>query len=319
MSDTAGVLALAEQRFGVLTLARAERHGVSYAQVRALLRQGVLVREADGVFRAVGAPRTYEQQVALAIAAAGGHAWAAGPCAARLWRKGIPWFEQADPEIVVPYGRRSLTDARRFSTVRRTRALAPFDRTTLHGLPITSKRRTVVDCLGAVSEPALFALADDVLFRSDPRGLRAAFARSRRTRHARTMDRILAPWEHDGPPPESPKEMSLVRVLLDAGLPLPERQVPIVDPATGRTVARADHGYVAARLAIEYLGQRDHGLRQAHGDALRHTDLEAMGWTAAYARKDDLAHPQPFVARVIALLDARLPERHPLRRHLRAG
>jgi hypothetical protein len=318
MSFSHDALALAENRHGVLTLARARRHGIGYERIRALLTSGVLVREADGVFRAAGAPRTYEQQVALAIAAAGGKAWAAGPCAARLWRRGIPWFEQATPEIVIPYGRRSSVDARRFAAVRRTRNLPPRDRTVLAHIPITSKRRTVVDCLGAVEDAALFALADDVLFRSHPRDLRAALNDAR---HKRLLERVLAPWEVEGPPPDSPKEISLVRVLFDAGLPMPERQVPIIDPATGRTVARADHGYLAARLAIEYLGQRDHGLRQAHGDILRHEDLEAMGWAAAYGRKEHLQAPgsTAYAALVTQLLQARLPRHHLHRRHLRAA
>jgi hypothetical protein len=311
-------LALAEPRFGVLTLERARYHGLDRRAMQRLVESGAFVREATGVFRAAGAPRTYEQHVALAIAAAGGQAWAAGPCAARLWRRGIPWFEHAEPEIVILHGRQSAVDAKRFAIVHRTRHLPPRDRATLNHLPITSKRRTVIDCLGAVDDPALFALADDVLFRSHPRDLRAALNHGR---HKRLLDRVLAPWEQDGPPPDSPKEMSLVRVLLDAGLPLPERQVPVIDPATGRTVARADHAYVAARLAIEYLGQRDHGLRQAHGDALRHADLEAMGWTAAYARKHHLETPgsAAYAAEVTALLETRLPERHPLRRRLRAA
>jgi hypothetical protein len=300
-------LRLAASRHAVLTLRRAQRHGLDRRDMRRLVEGGLFACEARGVYRALGAPRTYEQQVALAVAAAGGQAWAAGPCAARLWRNGIPWFDRAEPEIVVVYGRTSLDDARRFAAVRRTRNLDPPDHTVSAGLPITSRLRTIVDCMGRVPEPALFALADDVLWRWYHRDLRATFARTRRTAEAELLDRILAPWELAGPPPESPKEISLVRVLFDAGLPLPERQVPIVDPCTGRVVARADHGYADARVAVEYLGRRDHGIRQAHGDVLRDEDLRAMGWVAAYARREHLVPPgsATYAAAVRHLLRAR--------------
>jgi hypothetical protein len=286
------VLGLAEGRHGVLTLARATASGVGYETLRSMVESGALVREAEGVFRAVGAPRTYEQRLALAIGAAGGRAWVAAAAAARLSGYGRPWFDNAGPEIVIPHDR-SAVDASRFARVRRTRNLDQRDMAVFSGLPTTSPLRTVVDLLAYKNRPALYAFADDVLFRAGPHpadALRAVHRRSRRAGGA-VIDLILAPWDHPGPPPDSPKEMSLVRVLYEAGLPLPERQVPIVDPRTRRVIARADHAYAAHRLAIEYLGGRPHGIRQAHGDDLRDEDLQALGWHAAYARSRHLGPP----------------------------
>ena len=249
--------------------------------------------EADGVYRATGAPRTYEQRLALAIAAAAGLGWVAGPAAARLGHFALPHFRTARPEIVIPSGR-SAVDAGRFALVRHARNLDRRDTAVFAGLPTTSPLRTVVDLLAYNNRVALFALADDVLFRAGPHpgdALRAAWARAGRRRGRATLAAILAPWDHPGPPPDSPKEMSLVRVLVEAGLPLPERQVSIFDPVTRRVVARADHAYAHAKLAIEYLGRRPHGLRQAHGDFLRDEDLRALGWVAAYARSQHLRPP----------------------------
>ncbi len=305
MSHGDSALALGEDRHGVVTLARARTRGLDWHDLYRLGDAGVLIREADGVWRVAGAPRTYEQRLALAIGAAG-RAWVAGPAAARLWRKGVPWFEHAEPEVVIPYGR-SLADAKRFAIVRRTRALDRRDTTTRYDLPITGLLRTVVDCVGRIPQDGFRALADDVLLRSHPGALRAAYDRTRRTRGRAWLEDALAPWETPGPPPDSPKEIGLLRVLLNAGLPLPQRQVPILDPATGRVVARADHAYPAARLAIEYLGERPHGLRQSHGDALRDEDLSALGWVAAYGRKEHLVPPGSgvYVALVVGLLEAR--------------
>jgi hypothetical protein len=259
-----------------------------------------LVSEATGVYRAAGAPRTYEQRLALAIAAAG-RGWVGGPALARLAGYGRPYFDQAQPEIVIPAGC-SAIDARRFARVRRTRNLDKRDTAAFAGLPTTSPLRTVVDLLSYKNRAALFALADDVLFRAGPHpadAVRAVHGRSRRPGRA-VLDLIVAPWDHPGPLPDSPKEMSLVRVLVEAGLPLPERQVPILDPVTRRVVARADHAYPHAKVAIEYLGRRPHGLRQAHGDFLRDGDLKALGWVAAYARSEHLHPPrsETYVAEV---------------------
>jgi hypothetical protein len=286
-------LELASQRHGVLTLRRARAHGLDSRQLRRWAEQGVLIPVTVGVFRVAGAPRTYEQDVAMAIAAARGQAWASGACAARLLGRGRPWFDHAPVEIVVPVGT-SAERAKTFGIVRQTRNLDPID-TALHlALPITSPLRTVVDCIGRVPHDAFRALVDDVLYRAGPRptfALMAAYDRTSRARGKAWLDDAIAPWLLDGPPAESPKEISIVRVLVNAGLPMPERQVEIRDPITNRVIARADHAYRAERVAIEYLGGDAHGVRQANGDRLRDEDLCALDWVAAYARAKHLVPP----------------------------
>ena len=319
MNVRRSVTALGERQRGVVTRAQLERIGVTAGQARSLLRSGTLVREAKGVYRCAGAPRTYEQTVALALAAAGPGSIASHRCAARLYHLGVPWFAEAEPEITVPAGVHAL-DARRFALVHGARHLDPVDRASTAGLPATSPLRVAVDCAGLGGDPDGYrALVDDVLFRfGTPQALRAAWTRSG---HRNGVDRVedaLAPYIA-GARPDSPKEMSLARVCWLGGLPLPERQVAVVDPRSGAVVARCDLAYRDARLGLEYEGRRFHAPRQRAGDVVRHEILDVLDWTILYAGKTELVPPGSghFVAAVARHLAGRLPATHPAGRSAR--
>lgn len=320
MSVRRTVAALGERQRGVVTRADLERIGVTAGQSRSLVRSGTLIREAKGVYRCAGAPRTYEQTVALALAAAGPGAVASHRCAARLYHLGIPWFEDAGPEITVPAGIHAL-DARRFATVHGARHLDSVDRARLAGLPTTGPLRVAVDCagLGRVDPDAYRALVDDVLFRfGTPQGLRAAWTRSGHRNGVGRLDDALAPYVA-GARPDSPKEMSLARVCWLAGLPLPERQVAVIDPRSGAVVARCDLAYRAARLGLEYEGRRFHAPRHRAADIVRHEVLDTLDWMILYAGKAELVPPGSghFVAAVAHHLADRLPATHPAGRSAR--
>lgn len=94
-------------------------------------------------------------------------------------------------------------------------------------------------------------------------------------RHIRQL-RAIAPLI-DGSA-ESPAESWVRLLMLKGDLPTPELQIPIADEV-GREFARADLGYRAEKIVIEYDGAEFHETpaQQAH-DMARDAKLEALGW-----------------------------------------
>ncbi|GAC1312478.1 MAG: hypothetical protein NVSMB12_02560 [Acidimicrobiales bacterium] len=308
---------LGARRHGVVTRSQLRRIGLSEGQIRSLLLDGTLLWAASGVYRCAGAPPTYEQRVSVAVATAGPDAVVSHRCAARLQHLGVPWFLEAAPEITVP-NRTRPREAGRLAVVHRTRHLDRSDVVRVHGLPMTTPVRVAVDCAGVagIDPDGYRALVDDVLFRfGTPRGLRDAWARSGRRSGLPWLDDALGPYV-PGAPPDSPKEMSLARVCWAGGLPLPERQVTIVDPRSGSVVARCDLAYRDARIGLEYAGRRFHAPRHRADDLIRHELLEVLDWQILYAGKDELTPPGStrFVVAVAGCLLERLPAEHPTRR-----
>lgn len=128
---------------------------------------------------------------------------------------------------------------------------------------------------------------------------RAASADGRGCRRARQAAALVRSGAESRPE-------SLVRVaLVQAGLPEPELNPDIVDQR-GTLVGRTDMLYRAERVIVEYDGEQhrtDDG--QYDRDAVRLERFQAEGHLVLRARKGDLAHLGPFVARVRAALHTR--------------
>ncbi|MFE4467163.1 endonuclease domain-containing protein [Oerskovia sp. NPDC056781] len=105
---------------------------------------------------------------------------------------------------------------------------------------------------------------------------------------------------------DSPMETRTRLLLVRAGLPCPQVNVPVVD-GTGRFVALPDMVYVAERVAIEYDGDVHRtDARTWRRDVAKRQWLEDLGWRTVVATSDDVyRHPSRLVARVAALLRSR--------------
>ncbi|QDW64263.1 endonuclease domain-containing protein [Oerskovia sp. KBS0722] len=105
---------------------------------------------------------------------------------------------------------------------------------------------------------------------------------------------------------DSPMETRTRLVLVRAGLPCPQVNVPVLDD-TGRFVALPDMVYVAERVAIEYDGDVHRtDARTWRRDVAKRQWLEDLGWRTVVATADDVyRHPSRLVARVAALLRSR--------------
>lgn len=104
---------------------------------------------------------------------------------------------------------------------------------------------------------------------------------------------------------ESPYETLTRLMLVRAGLPRPQTQVPVFDEY-GSLVARLDMAWPEARVAVEYDGaQHWTDARQRRRDIERLAALDDLGWIVIRVSSDMLRTPAAVVARVRAALDRR--------------
>jgi hypothetical protein len=151
------------------------------------------------------------------------------------------------------------------------------------GLPTTSALRTVVD-LGSRNPLTEGVVAADIFLHA--RLVTIAELRAHVAEHARAkgVARLRRVVDLAEPKAESPMETRLRMLLVLAGLPRPEAQVPIYDDE-GRPLGRPDLLYRVQRVAIEYDGdnhrdrlvddnRRQNGLVGAGYRLLRFTALD---------------------------------------------
>ncbi|TMC06223.1 MAG: DUF559 domain-containing protein [Chloroflexi bacterium] len=138
----------------------------------------------------------------------------------------------------------------RAGLVVRRRALGKDEVVRRRGLPATCMLRTIRDLCVRLSLTEAVAIADMALHagKLDRQDLVAAVAAP--NQGVRVLRRVL---EHAEPGAESPMETRLRMLLVLAGLPRPEAQVPIRDRLL-RVIGRPDLYYRDQRLGLEYDG-----------------------------------------------------------------
>ncbi|MEU4742228.1 DUF559 domain-containing protein [Actinosynnema sp. NPDC023658] len=105
--------------------------------------------------------------------------------------------------------------------------------------------------------------------------------------------------------PESPAESTLLLIIAEAGLPLPEPQYSIRD-LDGREIWRLDFAWPEARVALEYDGYAAH-VDKAQADRARDEDLRRRGWKVLRAGASDLRDPTELFRHLSVQLSS--PER----------
>jgi len=161
--------------------------------------------------------------------------------------------------------------------IHRTRVLDEEDVTTVHGIPITTVARTLVDLAGAVPHDHLTrAVREAERQRTfDLRQVEAAMARMRGRRGPghRALRAALAEaaaFEHDHT--RSPLEDVFLRLVRSNGLPLPSTNAPVEG-------FEIDAVWRTQRVAVELDGWTDHQTRRAfETDRERDATLTAAGW-----------------------------------------
>jgi hypothetical protein len=171
------------------------------------------------------------------------------------------------------------------------------------GVPVTSPVRTVLDF--GCWYPTMTAVAGiDALARAveikaaDVELLAHRYAGRRGIRRARQAVDLFDPGA------QSPKESWLRVVLIQAGLPRPQTQIPVVNEF-GSAVAYLDMGWEDVKVAVEYDGEQHRSdRRQYTWDVRRLEMLERLGWIIIRVLAGD--RPAEIVGRVRSALARRV-------------
>jgi len=250
------------------------------------------------VFPNVYLPNDVQPSLELRIAAAwlwsGGTATIVGVAAAAL--HGSKWIPDDVPielnhaNTRPPHGVRTRRDA-----------LADGETQVMNGCNVTTPERTAFDIgrRGAVHSAVvrLDALARATGFKIDD-VLRIAKCHP----HSPGLRRLEAALELVDAGSESPRESYLRLLLIDAGLPRPQTQIPVLG-VDGIPVAYLDMGWEQHMVAVEYDGdQHRSDRRQYVKDIQRIEALERMGWVVVRVVAED--RPASIVRRVREALAA---------------
>ncbi|OBB92586.1 hypothetical protein [Mycobacterium sp. 852002-40037_SCH5390672] len=267
------------------------------------LRHGTLSRHQlrtryRAVFPDVYLPNDTAPSLELRIAAAwlwsGGQAVIAGAAAAFL--HGARWIPDNVPVELI-CGRPRAPQG----VLTRRCALTAGETQSIDGVPATTPERTAFDIgrRGAIRSAIvrLDALARATDFKVDD--VRSV---ARSHPHSPGLRQLETALELFDPGAQSPRESYLRLLLIDAGLPRPQTQIPVLG-VDGLPFAYLDLGWDEAMVAVEYDGDHHRtDRRQYVKDVRRLEKLERMGWIVVRVVAED--HPVDVVHRVRAALVA---------------
>jgi very-short-patch-repair endonuclease len=297
---------LAAKQFGCFTRVDARSCGLSDAQLRRLVREGVFERAAVNVLRFAASTRTWNQEVMTACLDGGPLCVASHRTAAAL--HGFDGYEPGVVEVLVPM---TVRHRRRNVIVHHTRHLPPEDICHVGPIPTTTKERTLL-LLGAVStadavEEAYDGLERDGRVRRSDVDARYHQLRAPGRNGIGAMTDIRTGRLDVGRVPRSVLERRMRRLLAAAGLPMPESR-HWVQTRSGHWY-EFDFAYVRERLGLEVDGHGTHATRRSRAqDNRRGARLEDSGWSIRRFTYEQVRFEPAEVARTVreALASIRL-------------
>jgi len=184
---------------------------------------------------------------------------------------GSSWVDDDEPVELIWQNQHSPA-----GVITRRQRLESDEITRVAGLPVTTPARTAFD-LGR-RLPAGQAVARlDALMRAKPFSAAEVSLLAQRHPGTRGLRRLKVALPRMDAGAASPKETWLRLLLIDAGFPIPQTQIPVV--ANYRTVAFLDMGWERYKVAVEYDGdQHRTNRRQYVRDMRRVETLEELGW-----------------------------------------
>jgi hypothetical protein len=266
---------LAATQHGLVTAAQAEAGGLSRRAVHRRVASGLLIPVHRGVYRHAATPDSPRTDLMAAVLACGDGAVASHRSAGRLWRlRDVPRWR---PEVTVC---RTSCPMAPGIVVHRTDTLGHEDVAVVHGIPVTSVARSLLDLGAILPAPVLATTAEDACIRHlvTPLDLVATLERlgrpgRRGTSALRTVVRGIVPTEDL----DSRLEHDLLRLIRASGAPPPVAQLDAL-VGGGRRVT-FDFAWPHRRIAIEADGRRWHATgRDFERDLARHNAVQAAGW-----------------------------------------
>lgn len=265
---------LMRRQFGVISAAQASRLGMSKHAVAHRVRTGQWTRVLPRVYRVTAAPVVPQQEAIAAVLWAGAGALVSHSWAALLL--GFEGMRAAKVELWVPSTCKVNSP---LVTVHRGTRLDRADRTVLDGIPITTPVRTLIDMSARLEDGPLLALTESLLRQGlvteERLAARLGALRASGRPGAGRLEALLDE-RGDGRPLESPLEVTVWRLIVESGLPLPARQ-HWVTVTRGRY--RLDFAWPDRRVGVECMGYAHHGGRARWGkDMNRFAELAAVNW-----------------------------------------
>ena len=229
-----------------------------------------------------------EQRIAAAVLWSRGRGIFTGAAAAAL--HGTKWIPDGVP-IELVYGNSRPPRG----VLTRRYMLLDGETQTLDGRPVTTPERTAFDIgrRGAIHSAVarLDALAAATGFKVED-----VLSVSRRHRHTPGLRRLEAALELVDAGAQSPRESYLRLLLIEAGFPRPQTQIPVLG-ADGIPVAHIDVGWEQYLVGVEYEGgQHQSDRRRYVYDIQRVETLERLGWLIVRIVAED--HRANIVRRV---------------------
>lgn len=244
---------------------------------------GQLQRSSTRVFRDVYVPAGIEIDAVIRAQAA--WLWSrrraviAGLGAAAL--HGSKWIDHAIAVDLYHGNRHRLP-----GLITRAEVLSSEQICLLSGIPVTTPERTALDLAcwhplsDAVAEIDALARATDV-----PMVAVRLLAEQQRGRRGITGARRAIELVDAGA--QSPKESWLRVLLIQAGLPTPQTQIPIHDEF-GNAIAYLDMGWPDLKIAVEYDGDHHRTRRSQYSYDIRRLEmLQRRGWIVIRVTAED--------------------------------
>lgn len=174
--------------------------------------------------------------------------------------------------------------------------------TVIDGVPVTTPNRTVLDLGCWYSITSAVAAIDSLARATEVKAADVELLAQRYPgRRGIARARVAITLFDEGA--QSPKETWLRVVLIQAGLPRPQTQIPVLDEC-GKPIAYLDMGWEDAKVAVEYDGDQHRSDRsQYNWDVRRSEIVHRLGWTVIRVLAGD--RPADIVRRVKSALAAR--------------
>jgi hypothetical protein len=205
---------------------------------------------------------------------------------------GAKWVDHQAPAQLLYEHRRPPAGIRTWSD-----QMAEDELQLVSGVPTTTPARTAFDiaCRNSVGNAvaAVDALARATRFNvADAQVLANRYKGHRNVRRARRALTLIDAGA------ESPRETWLRLLLIDAGYPRPQTQIPVYGEY-GELVALLDLGWEDVKIALEYEGDHHRtDRRQFHRDIARYEALPDLGWITVRVTAEDM--PGGILRRVAA-------------------
>jgi hypothetical protein len=273
MNADRAIARFAEAQHGLVTRAQALGAGLGSDGIRRRVLGGRWERIHPGVFRLAGTRRTWEHVLMAACLAAGPEAVASHHAAAALHGWSV---SDKRIHLGVPRGKHPRVAG---AVIHRT-ALAPWDIDRRHGIPVTSRIRTLIDLSAVVGATELADLLDDALARrsvdlSDLKDRLEALGRGRKG--SGNLLAAIRVRQGTDRPSGSRLQTRLRTALRGASIPLPQEEYEVRLP-NGRK-RYIDFAYPQVKLALEADSYRHHSsFKDWASDQERNNDLAAIGW-----------------------------------------